>query len=350
MSTIIKLRCVDQVLTFDSTPLIASGDVEVDRVEVDFCPKWNGMVKTATFWRNEEDAYHVMLDESDSCAIPPEVLIDEGSIYLGFFGVSADGRQRTSQVLRYNVVKGAITTDAAPDAPTADIYTQLLAKYLEMVQIATDTKTEVEQSQAAFEQKVEADQAAFEQKVEAGQAAFEKEIEDLIAAGLLPDGSVATAKLKDGAVTAAKLGSGAVTEAKIGSAAVTTAKLKDSAVTEAKLATAVKQKLGAKAEMALLWENASPTSNFSAQTIALDLSEYDYVFAQVRGSTTNNTVGIGLIRVGTSYAVFCNHGSNGASGTRVFNVSATGVEIGNGVNLQYEIPMFIIGIKGVQTA
>lgn len=183
MSTIIKLRCIDQVLTFDSTPLIASGGVEEDRVEVDFCPKWDGLIKTATFWRNEKDAFHVLLDEDDSCAIPKEVLIDEGAIYLGFFGVSADGKQRTSQVLRYNVVKGAITTDAAPDAPTADIYTQLLAKYLEMVQIATDTKTDVEQSQEEFRQ----------------------EILDMIEAGLLPDNSVATEKLKDGAVTKEKL-------------------------------------------------------------------------------------------------------------------------------------------------
>ena len=133
MGTIIKLRCIDQVLTFDSTPLIASGGVEEDRVQVEFCPKWDGLVKTAVFWRNEEEAFHVLLDEEDGCAIPPEVLIDEGRIYLGFFGVGADGKQRTSQVQSYNIVKGAITLASAPDNPTADLYTQLLARYAEVL-------------------------------------------------------------------------------------------------------------------------------------------------------------------------------------------------------------------------
>lgn len=188
MSTIIKLRCIDQVLTFDSTPLIASGGVEEDRVQVEFCSKWDGLIKTAVFWRNEKDAYHVLMDEDDSAAIPKEVLIDEGRIYLGFFGVSAEEKQRTSQVLAYNVVKGAITLDAAPDNPTVDLYTQLLAKYLEMVQIAEDVKTEAERNQEEFEQ----------------------EIKDLIAQGLLPDGSVSTEKLKDGAVTAEKIAPGAL--------------------------------------------------------------------------------------------------------------------------------------------
>ena len=47
MSTIIKVRCVDQVLTFDSTPIIASGGVEEDFLQVEFCPKWDGLAKTA---------------------------------------------------------------------------------------------------------------------------------------------------------------------------------------------------------------------------------------------------------------------------------------------------------------
>lgn len=132
MSTIIKLRCVDQVLTFDSTPIIASGGVGEDFIQVDFCSKWDGLVKTATFWRDEKEAYHVLLDENDSCAIPPEVLAEDGPIYLGIFGVSPEGKQRTTQVLRYNVVKGAVTLASAPDAPTADIYTQLLAQYAEV--------------------------------------------------------------------------------------------------------------------------------------------------------------------------------------------------------------------------
>ena len=130
MSTIIKVRCTDQVLTYENTPVIASGGLEEDFVSFEFCSKWDGLVKTAVFWRSEKDAYHVLLEEDDTCPIPPEVLAVEGVIYFGVFGVSETGKQRTSEVLRYNIVKGAITEDSKPSDPTPDIYTQILAEFL----------------------------------------------------------------------------------------------------------------------------------------------------------------------------------------------------------------------------
>lgn len=38
--------------------------------------------------------------------------------------------------------------------------------------------------------------------------------------------------------------------------------------------------------MTKLWENAAPTSNFAAQTVALDLSGYDFVIVAARESPT----------------------------------------------------------------
>ena len=129
MSTIIKVRCTDQVLTFENTPIIASGGLEEDFVSFAFCSKWDGLGKTAVFWRSEADVYHVVLNEDNACPIPPEVLTAEGVIYFGVFGVNAEGKQRTSEILRYNIAKGAITEGTQPSDPTPDIYTQLLAYY-----------------------------------------------------------------------------------------------------------------------------------------------------------------------------------------------------------------------------
>lgn len=140
MSTIIKLRCVDQVLAFETTPVIASGGQQEDFIQVSFCSKWDGLIKTAVFWRNEDDAYHVPLDDTGSCVIPPEVLTDEGSIYFGVFGVSAAGKQRTSEVLRYVVAKGAITSGTKPSDPTPDLYTSVMAMAQQMVEAAEDMR------------------------------------------------------------------------------------------------------------------------------------------------------------------------------------------------------------------
>lgn len=110
-----------------------------------------------------------------------------------------------------------------------------------------------------------------------------------------------------------------------------------------------------KLSMELLWENASPTSAFSAQTITLDLSEYDGAFI-----CTN--WGDGLAMIGSPYHCHLyDYGSNWQNlYKRTFWVSETnvgvtecaklslnnvgaGTQIDNGLG----IPLKIYGIKGV---
>lgn len=90
------------------------------------------MTKTAVFWKNEDDAYHCVLDANGGCAIPREVLDADGVIYFGVFGVDKTGRQRPSNVLSYRVEKGAITEGTKPSDPTLEFYQQLLAAYADM--------------------------------------------------------------------------------------------------------------------------------------------------------------------------------------------------------------------------
>lgn len=178
MSTIIKLRCIDQVLALESTPVVASGGLGEDFIQVSFCSKWDGLAKTAVFWRTEDDAYHVPLDQDGVCPIPPEVLADEGAIYFGLFGVSEDGRQRTSEVMRYTITKGAITSGTKPSEPTADIYTQLLAKYAEVLNGVQEVVDAAEASRQAAEQAAAAaeETAATAEQTAAQSAATEREI------------------------------------------------------------------------------------------------------------------------------------------------------------------------------
>lgn len=131
MSTI-KVNCTDQVLAFENTPVIASGGMEENFVQFSFCSQWNSFTRAAVFWRNEEEAYQVMLEADDSCVIPWEVLTTEGLIYFGVFGVNQDNRRRTTEVLSYHVAKGAITENTQPTDPTPDIYNQLLARFAEI--------------------------------------------------------------------------------------------------------------------------------------------------------------------------------------------------------------------------
>lgn len=125
MRTVINVRCKDQILSYIKMPLVTSGNINEDKIKFEFCPMWDGFTKTAVFYRNEADVYHVLLEEDNSCLIPPEVLTTPGTLHFGVFGV-LDDRVRTSEVIQYTVKRGAITEATKISDPTPDIYTQIL--------------------------------------------------------------------------------------------------------------------------------------------------------------------------------------------------------------------------------
>lgn len=126
MYTLIDVSCTDQELVVtDAPPVIASGDVQTDKVRFEFCSKWDGMVKTAVFYRDGVNPINVLVDSDSECIIPQEVLKDEGTFWFGVMGVK-DGKVKTSEVLKYKVKKGAVTTGTAVPDPTPDIYAQLI--------------------------------------------------------------------------------------------------------------------------------------------------------------------------------------------------------------------------------
>ena len=125
--TIIKALIYDQTIQLVNLPLIASGSEGAISIECDFDELWEGYGKTAVFYRDKGEVYHVLL-VGDAVTVPTEVLTEEGFFYFGIFG-TADNT-RTTEVLRVTVKQGAITTATAePAAPTPNIYKQIVANY-----------------------------------------------------------------------------------------------------------------------------------------------------------------------------------------------------------------------------
>ena len=139
--TLIQVTCTDQLLKASSRPVIASGGVEVDRVSFDFCDKWNGLIKTAVFYRSADEVYHVQLDNKDECCIPKEVLTTPGILYIGAIGTKDGVVVRPSTVLAYNVELGAITSATAVPDPTPDVYMQLLGQIGDLTRLKTMDKS-----------------------------------------------------------------------------------------------------------------------------------------------------------------------------------------------------------------
>lgn len=125
--SIIKASCVDQTLRLTNTPVIASGGVGEDFVEFSFCPLWDGYIKTGVFYNNR-GVFYSPLDENDTCVVPCQALEIPGNLFIAVFGYR-DGVTRTSEVLQYQIVEGAIT--AVPD-PDPDIYKQITQEIAEL--------------------------------------------------------------------------------------------------------------------------------------------------------------------------------------------------------------------------
>lgn len=123
--TIINARISDQTIQLSNLGLIASGIKDALQISCEFDSLWTGYGKTAVFYRNEDEVYHIAL-VNNIATVPHEVLAEEGCFCFGIMG-SADNI-RTTEVVRLNVAQGAITTATAePEDPTPDIYQQLLA-------------------------------------------------------------------------------------------------------------------------------------------------------------------------------------------------------------------------------
>lgn len=111
----------------------------------------------------------------------------------------------------------------------------------------------------------------------------------------------------------------------------------------------------------LLWTNASPTSEFAAQTISLALDNYDEVEIEFKHSSSTSYKRIEKVKKGESSrsSIVTGSSTSGeymAAVIRTANVTASGVTFGNG-NLanqssykegsSYMVPTKIYGIRGV---
>lgn len=107
-------------------------------------------------------------------------------------------------------------------------------------------------------------------------------------------------------------------------------------------------------EWPVLWENANPSSNFAAQTVTVDLSDWSWIAVGAAVGTTGTSEMITLVRNGTSTTISLpNVGSTQYFYKRSITVSPTGVTFSTGyrnttgtTGTSYCIPLRIYGVPG----
>ena len=122
--SVIKIRVDDQQLAITNMPVIASGGIEENQIEFDFSSDWDGFACVACFYRDNK-AYSSFVSATGVANVPHEVTATDGKMWLGVMGVH-DGVTKTSELVFYKILQGAITEDFDPGEPTPDIYNQIL--------------------------------------------------------------------------------------------------------------------------------------------------------------------------------------------------------------------------------
>ena len=106
-------------------------------------------------------------------------------------------------------------------------------------------------------------------------------------------------------------------------------------------------------EMVLVWTNSDPTTNFAAQEIALDLSEYDAIVINVKCSTSlDEYFSALLIKTQPTTMMGGNVGTTAYYYKRQAGFGSAKVQFGDAFrnttkNNAYAIPYQIYGVKGI---
>lgn len=135
MSTI-KLKCVDQVLAFTNTPVITTGDQNIDNMKIDFCPLWDGFVRVGIFFQQKGVFSYAVINADGSCPIPNSILKLEGKIYFAVSGTNSKNQVRTSNIVCYTIEEGvadAHIQDEFPEDITEEEKNDIYYKMLELV-------------------------------------------------------------------------------------------------------------------------------------------------------------------------------------------------------------------------
>lgn len=136
-----------------------SGTAAITGISFDFSKEWFGMTKTATVYVGAYDrdkAVNILI-ENDKVApvqLPSELFEKNCELYVGAFGIDADGRRLTSSIVRQEVKKG-IPVQNASDNVSIDVYTRIIQLMTEAKDIAADTNDKIESNKIYVEQATE---------------------------------------------------------------------------------------------------------------------------------------------------------------------------------------------------
>lgn len=117
------------LINVETVETITSGSSNVYVMQFNFSDEWLVLQRVAVFRKNKEPPVNILLNESNQCMIPWEVMTDpEAVITFGVFG-TMDGNVVLPTIwANGGIVVEGVVTGIEPEPPTPDIYQQILAR------------------------------------------------------------------------------------------------------------------------------------------------------------------------------------------------------------------------------
>ena len=152
----IKIQVLGQKAKITNRHELYSGTVAIEGIQFEFSEEWADMTKTATVYVGAYDrdkAVNILI-ENDRVApvqLPPELFEKNCELYVGVFGIDADGCRLTSSIVRQEVKKG-VPVQNASDNVSIDVYTRIIQLMTEAKDIAANSDEKIESNKKYVEQ------------------------------------------------------------------------------------------------------------------------------------------------------------------------------------------------------
>lgn len=155
----IKIQILNQKAKITNRHELYSGTVAIEGIQFEFSDEWADMTKTATVYVGAYDrdkAVNILIENERVAPVqlPSELFEKNCELYVGVFGIDADGRRLTSSIVRQEVKKG-VPVQNASDNVSIDVYTRIIQLMTEAKDIAADSNEKIETNKTYVEQATE---------------------------------------------------------------------------------------------------------------------------------------------------------------------------------------------------
>lgn len=151
---VLNLKLKEQLLELQNEEILASGGVKVDRCSFIFDEAWDGYTCTGVFYQDKNSVQYAVLENDNSCEIPPAARAKEGRMYIGVFGTKGS-KILTSTLVFVDINEGSISGENVSTEPTDDVFVAIIAQYQAIMDMVAEQNLKLEEANQILKEQTE---------------------------------------------------------------------------------------------------------------------------------------------------------------------------------------------------